>query len=214
MPVPVPVPVQGRPRSHTSVSGPNKAADAAVHLANVSLACGGARGARTCLPLAELTPTLVDAWWRDADTRIFDPRDVRNRRCSNCSAADQSWGLQVAPGVKSCSRSTERQEAFVLRLVSALGVANGGTFIEVGGHDGLHASNTVFTQLCRKWRGLMIEANPSSFRFLRRRRAGVVAVRTALCASAGSVEFVTRDATYKGSDRSSAPQIELRSANY
>ena len=73
------------------------AADAAVHLANVSLACGGARGARTCLPLAELTPTLVDAWWRDADTRIFDPRDVRNRRCSNCSAADQSWGLQVAP---------------------------------------------------------------------------------------------------------------------
>ena len=117
VPVPVPVPVQGRPRSHTSVSGPNMAADAAVHLANVSLACGGARGARTCLPLAELTPTLVDAWWRDADTRIFDPRDVRNRRCSNCSAADQSWGLQVAPGVKSCSRSTERQEAFVLRLV-------------------------------------------------------------------------------------------------
>lgn len=168
--------------------------------ANVSLACGGGHGARQCLPVAELTPALVSSWWASADTRIFDPRDVRNRRCANCSAADQSALLQSAPGVKSCSRSTERQEAFVLRLASALGVADAGTFLEVGGHDGLHASNTVFSQLCRQWRGLMIEANPASFKVLRRRRAGVIAVRTALCANAGSVEFVTRDAQFKGSD--------------
>ena len=65
----------------------------------------------------------------------------------------------------------------MIRLASALGVAHNGLFLEVGGHDGLHASNTVFSQVCRKWRGLMIEANPNSFKLLTQHRAGVIAVR-------------------------------------
>ena len=163
--------------------------------------CGGSIGARTCIPVAEITPSILDSWWASADTRIFDPHDVRKRRCANCSAADQSPQLQSTPGLKSCSHSTpSRQEAFVIRLASALGVAHNGLFLEVGGHDGLHASNTVFSQVCRKWRGLMIEANPNSFNLLTQHRAGVIAVRTALCATAGSVDFVTRRAQYKGSD--------------
>ena len=173
-----------------------------AHLtANVSLTCGGSHGARTCIPVAEITPSILDSWWASADTRIFDPHDVRKRRCGNCSAADQSPELQSTPGLKSCSHSTpSRQEAFVIRLATALGVAHNGLFLEVGGHDGLHASNTVFSQVCRKWRGLMIEANPNSFKLLTQHRAGVIAVRTALCATAGSVDFVTRRAQYKGSN--------------
>jgi hypothetical protein len=50
----------------------------AAHLtANVSLTCGGSHGARTCIPVAEITPSILDSWWASADTRIFDPHDVR-----------------------------------------------------------------------------------------------------------------------------------------
>ena len=52
-----------------------------------------------------------------------------------------------------------------------------GFFLELGGHDGRAASNTIFTEVCRGWRGLLIEANPHSFKMLRKHRPGVLAVQ-------------------------------------
>lgn len=39
-----------------------------------------------------------------------------------------------------------------------------GTFIDVGGFDGLIASNTLFFELIRGWRGLLLEPSPTLFK--------------------------------------------------
>jgi FkbM family methyltransferase len=80
----------------------------------------------------------------------------------------------------------------VLKLAAALGVRNNGTFLEVGGNDGLKASNTLHTEFCRGWRGILIEANYVSFAKMLRHRPGTMAVRGAVCSQAGTVTFATR----------------------
>ncbi len=39
-----------------------------------------------------------------------------------------------------------------------------GTFIDIGGFDGLIASNTLFFELIRGWRGLLLEPSPTLFK--------------------------------------------------
>ncbi len=39
-----------------------------------------------------------------------------------------------------------------------------GTFIDIGGFDGLIASNTLFFELVRGWRGLLLEPSPTLFK--------------------------------------------------
>jgi len=96
------------------------------------------------------------------------------------------------PGLRPCSRSQERQEVFVLALATALGKPHDGFFVELGGHDGLRASNTVFTESCRSWRGLLIEPNPSAFELIRTHRPGVLAARGAVCTVRGRATFAAR----------------------
>ena len=62
------------------------------------------------------------------------------KSCGKCETSENS------PGKRPCSRSQERQESFALDLAASLGVRRGGTFLEMGGHDGLTASNTVHTE--------------------------------------------------------------------
>jgi hypothetical protein len=95
-------------------------------------------------------------------------------------------------GLRPCSRSEHRQEAYVLALAEALGVGGHPFFVEIGGNDGVRSSNTIFMEACRGWRGLLVEANPVSFELLRARRPGALALRAAVCAAHGTVGFVTR----------------------
>ena len=46
----------------------------------------------------------------------------------------------------------------------------GGTFLELGAHDGRIFSNTLFFERALSWRGLLIEPSPPSFEALRRSR--------------------------------------------
>jgi len=39
----------------------------------------------------------------------------------------------------------------------------GGTFIDIGAHDGIKLSNTYFFEAVRGWRGICIEPNPAAF---------------------------------------------------
>ena len=80
----------------------------------------------------------------------------------------------------------------MLALARELGVATNGTFVELGGHNGLMASNTIFTEACRGWRGLLIEANPASFEQLRLNRPGVLAAYGAVCSHRGHATFAAR----------------------
>ena len=38
-----------------------------------------------------------------------------------------------------------------------------GTFVELGGRDGLMHSNTLFYERCLGWRGVLFEAKPGEF---------------------------------------------------
>ena len=68
----------------------------------------------------------------------------------------------------------------------------GGTFIEVGGNDGLRQSNTYWFERFRGWRGILVEALPDQARRCRKNRPKAHVVHAALVedASITSVKIV------------------------
>lgn len=48
---------------------------------------------------------------------------------------------------------------------------NNGVFLEIGAHDGVHLSNTLFFEKFRNWTGACIEANPRLFQRLIKNRS-------------------------------------------
>ena len=147
----------------------------------------------TSLTLSPALTSALDEWWAVPVVNLgHHPPGRRtldasvSRGCDDCTAASANAGLRP------CSRSAERQESFVLALATAMGAGPGSFFLELGGHNGLHASNTIFTEACRGWRGLMIEANPVSFTRMRIHRPAVLATRGAVCSTVGNVTFAAR----------------------
>jgi len=86
-------------------------------------------------------------------------------------------------------------------------------FLEVGGYDGIHESNTLFLQRCLGWSGLMIEASPQKFDELVANRPGVAALHSALserCEPNSSIRFGgTGTSSAILSDRRSRSGIEV-----
>ncbi|MDC0525990.1 FkbM family methyltransferase [bacterium] len=117
-------------------------------------------------------------------TRLYAPA-----RC----ASEQTQAFCLWPWTSGGSSRTGGQR------VSRTGGQRDGFFIEIGGNDGLRASNTVFSEACLGWRGLLIEANPVSFGLLRANRPDVLALSAAICARHGTEAFVTR--TSRGAAR-------------
>eukprot|EP00316_Scyphosphaera_apsteinii_P013061 CAMPEP_0119320208 /NCGR_PEP_ID=MMETSP1333-20130426/51846_1 /TAXON_ID=418940 /ORGANISM="Scyphosphaera apsteinii, Strain RCC1455" /LENGTH=212 /DNA_ID=CAMNT_0007326875 /DNA_START=287 /DNA_END=925 /DNA_ORIENTATION=+ len=78
---------------------------------------------------------------------------------------------------------TKEEQTLVSRFYSS---HRGGTFVEIGGYDGLTYSNTYYLERCAGWHGLLIEANPVNFAQLLsnvlRFRPGTKAVHSAVCA--------------------------------
>lgn len=160
------------------------------------------RGPESCVDARGLAAgqgrlgSLVSEWWSRgprpthfrglAATVHALVRGKRFAGCDNCSIP------QAHPSRRRCSRSEKSQEAFVEGLLAALGV-RAGFFIEVGGHDGFSGSNTVFTEACKGWRGLLVEANPAAFAALRNARPHALALRAALCPQHGVVQFASSD---------------------
>jgi FkbM family methyltransferase len=67
--------------------------------------------------------------------------------------------------------------------------ARGGVFVEIGAYDGIAGSNTLFFEMCRGWRGLLVEASPSLQSMAsNRRRSPCIAV--AVAPEAGEAEFL------------------------
>ena len=50
------------------------------------------------------------------------------------------------------------------------------TYVEIGANDGLHMSNSYFFERYLGWRGMCVEANPHTYRQLRRHRPRCVNV--------------------------------------
>ena len=74
-----------------------------------------------------------------------------------------------------------------------LGNVENGFFVECGAADGKTFSNTFFFEKVRNWSGLLIEANPTSFRkmSLSGRTAYMINVCLSTTASSQQMEFVT-----------------------
>jgi FkbM family methyltransferase len=65
----------------------------------------------------------------------------------------------------------------------------GGLFVEAGALDGLLDSNTLFFERERRWRGILIEANPTLLPELRANRPLATVIGCALDGAAGEAEF-------------------------
>ena len=103
--------------------------------------------------------------------------------------------------VEKCSNSRHEEQEFVQTILPHMKPSlenRSHVFLEIGGNDGIWASNTIFLQKCLKWTGIMIEAHPRMFEHLLFNRPGITAVNAAICtkeqviASNGSVYFSAR----------------------
>lgn len=142
-------------------------------------------------------------WWGGERSQPV-ARPLARCGAPGCAASE----LAAAQGLRPCSRSAERQEAFLAALATALGLGRGGFFLELGGHNGVHASNTVFSEACRGWRGALIEANPASFRKMVEARPSALGVRGAVCAARGVATFASRRSKGAWRKGSTAPTAD------
>jgi len=73
-----------------------------------------------------------------------------------------------------------------------------GTYVEIGGLNGIKLSNTLMLHTCLRWNGLLVEANPRNFEKMRRNvaltRPNAQIVESAVCKPpTTSVRFTLRD---------------------
>ena len=70
--------------------------------------------------------------------------------------------------------------------------ARGGFFLDIGAHDGIELSNTFLLERRFGWKGICIEANPTTFRLLKRNRRALC-LNLCLDAQEGVVDFAPRE---------------------
>ena len=83
-------------------------------------------------------------------------------------------------------------------------------FLEVGGYDGIHESNTLYLQHCLGWSGIMIEAQPVNFNQLVVNRPGVITLNSALsneCLPYSNISFSRNPSTGSRMERSSLLRV-------
>ncbi|MEM6661020.1 MAG: FkbM family methyltransferase [Pseudomonadota bacterium] len=68
------------------------------------------------------------------------------------------WTCEQLTGQRAQFFSQSGQDAFLDR--SVFNGKRGGTFVEIGGYDGITGSNCLFFELIRGWSGLLIEPSP------------------------------------------------------
>lgn len=72
----------------------------------------------------------------------------------------------------------------------------GGTYVELGAHDGIGQDNTLAFHKILGWNGLLIEASPTMFKALQENRPDDMLVNAAVCNKPGDVHFI--DQPYVG----------------
>ena len=86
------------------------------------------------------------------------------------------------------------------------GGGGGGVFLEIGAFDGLLESSTLSLERCLGWRGVLVEAQPSSFANVRRHRQSTLNLRLASCPRGGGgwVNFTRKVTTFARAPRDAA----------
>lgn len=70
---------------------------------------------------------------------------------------------------------------------------NGGSFLEIGGHDGLSISNTAYLERTLSWKGILVEPRPHDFAKLRQNRPNATSLNAAVCNASSTLHFVEAD---------------------
>ena len=100
---------------------------------------------------------------------------------------DHIWQAEHISGARKHHFSQSGQDAFLDERV--FNGKRGGTFVEIGGFDGITGSNCLFFELKRGWNGVLIEPSPTYFaRASSFRRAKCM--QLALADQAGEAEFL------------------------
>lgn len=102
------------------------------------------------------TKQLADAY-RHLREIVPNVRQVRARGAIN----EQIWKCEKALGQRVSYFSQAGQDAFLDERVFK--GKRDGTFVEIGGYDGISGSNCLFFEMMRGWSGILIEPSPKFF---------------------------------------------------
>jgi hypothetical protein len=80
------------------------------------------------------------------------------------------------------SLSSAGEDLFTLPTLLSLAGGAPGVFVELGAYDGIQGSNTYMLERCLNWSGLLIEANPWTFKLLQQSGRRAPTVHGAVCA--------------------------------
>ncbi|KAG1668041.1 hypothetical protein FOA52_006575 [Chlamydomonas sp. UWO 241] len=97
-------------------------------------------------------------------------------------------GLASIDSIEDVSRSQHNEEVHLFTKYFC-GVRNG-TFLELGGLDGLRYSNTFALENSLGWKGVLIEPSPEGYLAITKNRPDVVAVHAAVCKDPTRVHFI------------------------
>ncbi|MEM1384255.1 MAG: FkbM family methyltransferase [Pseudomonadota bacterium] len=113
------------------------------------------------------------------------------------SILQQIWECERMTGRRVQYFSQAGQDAFLDEAVFR--GKRGGTFVEIGGYDGITGSNCLFFELMRGWSGLLVEPSPTYHKMAAEFRR-CTCLRLAVGQDAGKAEFleVTRGLTQMG----------------
>ena len=133
-------------------------------------------------------------WLNGARQTLADTRRELHellRQITNARARGQInhriWEIECALGSRRNFFSQSGQDAFLDERVFK--GRRGGTFVEIGGYDGVTGSNCLFFELFRGWHGVLIEPSPTQHaKAAQCRRAQCLQV--ALADAPGEAEFL------------------------
>ncbi|MEM9063794.1 MAG: FkbM family methyltransferase [Pseudomonadota bacterium] len=99
----------------------------------------------------------------------------------------QIWDCEKLNGRRDMFFSQSGQDAFLDERVFK--GKREGTFVEIGGYDGITGSNCLFFELLRGWKGLLIEPSPTFFKKAEAFRKATC-MQVALSDEEGEAEFL------------------------
>ncbi len=139
--------------------------------------------------LHPIRETLVDAV----------SRDLQNGRLHG-----RIWAIDKATGLHNTYFSQSGQDRFIEK--NFFDGKTDGVFVDIGGHDGIDGSNTLFFEKFRNWKGICIEASPTQFKKMAQSR-------TAECLNIAVSDFEGEALFFeitKGYDQMSCLKEDLR----
>lgn len=103
-------------------------------------------------------------------------------------------GTSVVVGdIEKASKSQSSEESYLWK--NFFFQRTGGSFLEMGALDGILYSNTLALDTLLGWRGVLIEASPSSYGLLQKHRPTQIVINAAVCDEIRTVHYMDVEST-------------------